>query len=46
MDRMKPIYEERWHRLEVAKRHTRKVACTLMGLALTSLFVAIAAPAG
>lgn len=37
--------EPRWRKLEDAKRHTRKVAFTLMGIALTSLFVAITASA-
>lgn len=35
--------EPRWRKLEDAKRHTRKVAFTLMGLALTSLLVAVTA---
>ncbi|QAU34060.1 hypothetical protein [Janthinobacterium sp. 17J80-10] len=45
MDTIQQADEPRWRKLEAAKSHTRKVAFTIMGLALTSLFVAITASA-
>ncbi|WP_274381904.1 hypothetical protein [Noviherbaspirillum sedimenti] len=35
------LFDRRWNKLQAAKSHTRKIAITLMGLALTSLIVAI-----
>lgn len=45
MNTIKHAAEPRWRKLEAAKSHTRKVAFTMMGIALTSLFVAITATA-
>lgn len=42
MNAQNQAFNRRWNKLESAKRQTRKIAYTLMAVALTSLVVAVA----